>query len=88
MCGRVVEDTSRPAGGASTLPGVVVLTLVGPGAEVQLRLDADEVAAVEWCDAAGYRRWRDDGRRLSRVACELSEAFWAGRWASGPEAAG
>jgi len=43
-------------------------------------LDADEVAAVEWCDEAGYRRWRTEGRRLSPLACELSEAFWAGRW--------
>jgi len=45
--------------------------------------DAGEVAAVEWCDEAGYRRWREDGRRLTHVACELSEAWWAGRWAPG-----
>jgi isopentenyldiphosphate isomerase len=45
-----------------------------------LRLDPDEVAAVEWCDEAGYRRWHTEGRRLSPVACEVSEAFWAGRW--------
>lgn len=45
--------------------------------------DGDEVAALEWCDEAGYRRWRSDGRRLSRTGCELSEAFWAGRWAPG-----
>ena len=51
-----------------------------PGAAA-LRLDPDEVAAVEWCDEAGYRRWHAEGRRLSPVACELSEAFWAGRWA-------
>lgn len=43
-------------------------------------LDPDEVAAVEWCDEAGYRRWRADGRTLGPVACELSEAFWAKRW--------
>lgn len=59
----------------------------GLGADVPLRLDADEVAAVEWCDETAYRRWRDDGRRLSPVACELSEAFWAGRWASDRAAA-
>jgi isopentenyl-diphosphate Delta-isomerase len=43
-------------------------------------LDRDEVEAIEWCDLAGYRRWRAQGRRLSAVACELAEAFWAGRW--------
>ncbi len=48
-----------------------------------LTLDADEVAALEWCDEAGYRRWRAERRRLSPVACELSEAFWAGRWSIG-----
>ena len=47
---------------------------------VSLTLDPDEVTAVEWCDEAGYRRWRAEGRPLSRVGCELSEAFWAGRW--------
>jgi isopentenyldiphosphate isomerase len=45
-----------------------------------LTLDVDEVAAVEWCDEAGYRLWRAQGRRLSRIGCELSEAFWARRW--------
>ena len=45
-----------------------------------LRLDPDEVAAIEWCDEPGYRRWQREGRRLGAVACELSEAFWAGRW--------
>jgi hypothetical protein len=43
-------------------------------------LDSDEVGAVEWCDEAGYRRWRSEGRRLSPLACDLSEAFWTGRW--------
>lgn len=42
--------------------------------------DADEVAAVEWCDEAGYGRWRAAGRPLSPVACDLAEAFWAERW--------
>jgi isopentenyldiphosphate isomerase len=49
-------------------------------ADVALTLQRDEVAAVAWCDEGGYRRWRAQGRRLSRVGCELSEAFWAGRW--------
>jgi len=44
------------------------------------RIDRAEVAAVEWCDEAGYRRWRAAGRLLSPVACELAEAFWAQRW--------
>jgi isopentenyldiphosphate isomerase len=48
---------------------------------IPLQLDGDEVAAVEWCDQAGYRHWQEEDRRLSRVACELSEAFWSGRWA-------
>ena len=43
-------------------------------------LDRDEVAEVQWCDERGYRRWRASGRPLSPVACELAEAFWAGRW--------
>jgi len=43
-------------------------------------IDPDEVAAVEWCDEAGYGRWRAAGRALSPVACELAEAFWAERW--------
>ncbi len=42
-------------------------------------LDRDEVEAVEWCDEAGYARWRADGRALSPIACELAEAFWAER---------
>lgn len=49
-------------------------------AAAALRLDPDEVAAVEWCDEPGYRRWQREGRRLGAVACELAEAFWAGRW--------
>jgi len=49
-------------------------------ADLKPRPDAAEVAAVQWCDEAGYRRWRADGRTLSALACELSEAFWAGRW--------
>jgi len=53
------------------------------GAGVPLHLDGDEVAAVEWCDEPRYRRWHGEGRRLSGVACELSEAFWAGRWEPG-----
>jgi len=47
---------------------------------LEVVLDPYEVAAIEWCDEAGYRRWRADGRRISPVACELAEAFWAGRW--------
>jgi len=43
-------------------------------------LDPDEVSAVEWCDEAEYRRWRASGRLMSSLACELSEAFWSGRW--------
>jgi isopentenyldiphosphate isomerase len=43
-------------------------------------IDPAEVAAVEWCDEAGYSRWRAAGRLLSPVACELAEAFWAQRW--------
>lgn len=50
---------------------------------VPLRLNADEVAAIEWCSEADYHRWQEEGRRLSPSACELSEAFWAGRWAPG-----
>jgi 8-oxo-dGTP pyrophosphatase MutT (NUDIX family) len=49
-----------------------------PGA--QLTPDADEIAALEWCDETGYRSWRAQGRALTRVGGELSEAFWAGRW--------
>jgi isopentenyldiphosphate isomerase len=45
-----------------------------------LTLDVDEVSAVQWCDEAGYRRWRAQGRPLTTVGCELSEAFWARRW--------
>jgi isopentenyl-diphosphate Delta-isomerase len=43
-------------------------------------IDPAEVAAVEWCDEAGYGRWHAAGRLLSPVACELAEAFWAQRW--------
>jgi isopentenyldiphosphate isomerase len=43
-------------------------------------IDPDEVAALEWCDEAGYRSWREAGRKLAPIACEFSEAFWAGRW--------
>jgi isopentenyldiphosphate isomerase len=43
-------------------------------------IDPAEVAAVEWCDEAGYSRWRAARRLLSPVACELAEAFWAQRW--------
>ena len=43
-------------------------------------IDPAEVAAVEWCDEAGYGRWRAGGRRLSPVGSELAEAFWAQRW--------
>ena len=45
-----------------------------------LRLDPDEVTAVDWCDEAGYRHWQADGRPLSPVGRELAEAFWSGRW--------
>jgi isopentenyl-diphosphate delta-isomerase len=43
-------------------------------------LDPDEVAAIEWCDEACYRRSLAGGRAFSPVARELAEAFWAGRW--------
>jgi len=43
-------------------------------------IDADEVAAVQWCDEAAYRHWRHGERKLAPVACEFSEEFWAGRW--------
>ena len=43
-------------------------------------IDADEVAALDWCDEAGYRKWLDDGRKIAPVAREFSEAYWAGRW--------
>jgi hypothetical protein len=49
-------------------------------AGVRPHLDRSEVAALQWCDEAGYRRWRAEGRRLNRIACELSEAFWSDRW--------
>jgi len=49
---------------------------IPPG--VEPRLDPDEVAAVEWCDGAGLRRWVAEGRALSPIARELAEAFWAG----------
>jgi isopentenyldiphosphate isomerase len=52
-------------------------------AGLEPRIDTDEVAALDWCDEAGYRRWRAQERRLSAVACELAEAFWSGRWAIG-----
>ncbi len=39
-------------------------------------LDADEVEAIEWCDAQAYRRWVAEGRRLSPVGRALAEAFW------------
>ena len=55
-----------------------VSVFAGPmPAGVQPRLDPDEVAAVEWCDAAGLRRWVADDRPLSPIARELAEAFWA-----------
>jgi isopentenyldiphosphate isomerase len=47
---------------------------------VRPRPDPSEVAAIQWCDEHRYRRWRAEGRRLSSVACELSEAFWSGLW--------
>jgi isopentenyldiphosphate isomerase len=47
-------------------------------------INHDEVDSLEWCDEAGYRRWRADGRLLSEVACELAEAFWAERWTIRP----
>jgi 8-oxo-dGTP pyrophosphatase MutT (NUDIX family) len=39
-----------------------------------------EVEALAWCDESGYQLWRAERRALSPVACELAEAFWAGRW--------
>jgi isopentenyldiphosphate isomerase len=47
---------------------------------VRPAIDTDEVEALQWCDERGYRDWVRDGRALSPVARELSEAFWAGRW--------
>jgi isopentenyl-diphosphate Delta-isomerase len=44
-------------------------------------IDPDEVAALEWCDESGYRRWRAAGRAVAPLAREVSEAFWAGRLA-------
>jgi isopentenyldiphosphate isomerase len=43
-------------------------------------LDPDEVAAVEWWGEDASRRACADARPLSPVACELSQAFWGGRW--------
>ena len=48
--------------------------------DLEAVLDPAEVAAVEWCDEPGYRRWCTAGRPLSPVACDLAEAFWAQRW--------
>ena len=39
-------------------------------------LDAEEVEAIEWCDAQGYQRWVAEGRRLSPVGRALADAFW------------
>ena len=39
-------------------------------------LDADEVEAIEWCDAQTYQRWVAEGRRLSPLGRALAEAFW------------
>jgi len=50
-------------------------------------IDPDEVAAIEWCDEAGYRGSLAGGRAFSPIARELAEAFWAGRWRI-PEAEG
>jgi isopentenyldiphosphate isomerase len=54
------------------------------GEGIEPVIDRDEVAAVEWCDEVGYRSWRANGRILSPLACELAEAFWAGRWSLRP----
>jgi len=56
-----------------------VFAAAAPG-RVEPVIDADEVASIEWCDEAGYRRWQADGRPLSPVGRELAEAFWSGRW--------
>ncbi|HEY7965516.1 MAG TPA: NUDIX domain-containing protein [Solirubrobacteraceae bacterium] len=48
-------------------------------ARVEPRPDPDEVAGVEWCDAAGLREWIAAGRALSPIARETAQAFWAGR---------
>jgi isopentenyldiphosphate isomerase len=42
--------------------------------------DPGEVAALEWCDAAGFARWRAQGRPISPVGIALGEAFWGGVW--------
>jgi isopentenyldiphosphate isomerase len=39
-------------------------------------LDADEVEAIEWCDAQAYQRWVAEGRRLSPLGRALADAFW------------
>jgi len=56
-----------------------VYAAAAPGEFAPL-LNADEVTAVEWWGQDAYRRARAEARLLSPVACELSEAFWAGRW--------
>ena len=48
-------------------------------AALEPSVDPGEVAAIEWCDEAGYRRWQAQGRSLSPVAGALAEAFWAAR---------
>ena len=40
-------------------------------------IDPDEVAALEWCDEASYRRWRAAGRAVAPLADEVSAGFWA-----------
>jgi isopentenyl-diphosphate Delta-isomerase len=64
-------------------PGETYFAYVFAGAAphgLEPLINRDEVDSLEWCDEAGYRRWRADGRQLSEVACELAEAFWAERW--------
>ena len=48
----------------------------GAPAGLEPVLDADEVEAIEWCDAQAYRRWVAEGRLLSPVGQALAEAFW------------
>jgi isopentenyldiphosphate isomerase len=49
---------------------------------VRFEPDPAEVAALEWCDAAGYARWVEQGRRFAPAARALAEEFWEMRGSS------